>query len=134
MRKYCNGMSEKNSSLFLTNVHDLYVLEDKTSQKKFPSVCLDVWMYVRMWTFHVDTITFGWVSGSKQNSVGVFYVWNLRLVLKSKVKSWSWSKSWSWTEFWFSHIKNNFLQWISWWNPDPAHDSDPDPKKKKKNS
>ena len=45
-------MSEKEkNSLLLTNVHDLYVLEDKTSQKKFLSVCLDVWMYVRMWTF-----------------------------------------------------------------------------------
>ena len=31
------------------------------------SVCLDVWMYVRTWTFHVDTITFEGVSGSKQN-------------------------------------------------------------------
>ena len=65
------------------------------------SVCLDVWMYVRTWTFHVDTITFEGVSGSKQNLVGVFYVWNVGLVLKSKVISWSWSWSWSWfwTEF-----------------------------------
>ena len=29
------------------------------------------------------------------------------------------------------HIKNNFVQWISYWNPDPAHDPDPDPEKKK---
>ena len=65
-------------------------------------VCLDVWMYVRTWTFHVDTITFEGVSGSKQNLVGVFYVWNLGLVLKSKVISWSWSWSWFWTEFRFS--------------------------------
>ena len=86
------------------------VLEDKTSEKKFPSVCmsvcldvcLDVWLYVRTWTFHADTITCEGVSGSKQNLVGVFYVWNVGLVLKSKVKSWSWFKSWSWTEFWFS--------------------------------
>ena len=55
------------------------------------SVCLDVWMYVRTWTFHVDTITFEGVSGSKQNLVGVFYLWNVGLVLKSKVISWSWS-------------------------------------------
>ena len=73
-RKYCNRMSEKKNSLLLTNVHHLYVLEDKTSEKKFPSVCLSVWMYVRTWTFHVDTITFEGVSGSKQNLVGVFYV------------------------------------------------------------
>ena len=69
-RKYCNRMSEKKNSLLLTNVHDLYVLEDKTSQKKFPSI----WMYVRTWTFHVDTITFEGVSGYKQNLVGVFCV------------------------------------------------------------
>ena len=62
-------MSEK-KNLLLTNVHYLYVLEYKTSQKKFPSV----WMYVRTWTFHVDTITFEGVSGSKQNLVGVFHV------------------------------------------------------------
>ena len=68
-------MSEKKNSLLLTNVYDFYVLEDKTSQKKFrPSVRLSVWMYVRTWTFHVDTITFDGVSGSKQNLVGVFYV------------------------------------------------------------
>ena len=33
------------------NVHVLYVFEDKTSKKKFPSVCLSVWLYVRTWTF-----------------------------------------------------------------------------------
>ena len=52
-RKYCNRMSEKKNSLLLTNVYDFYVLEDKTSQKKFPSVCLSGCMYVRglfMWT------------------------------------------------------------------------------------
>ena len=64
-------MREKKNSLLLTNVQDLYVLEDKTSQKNFR---LSVWMYVRTWTFHVDTITFEGVSGSKQNLVGVFYV------------------------------------------------------------
>ena len=36
--------------------------------------CLSVWMYVRTWSFHVDTITFEGVSGSKQTLVGVFYV------------------------------------------------------------
>ena len=53
-RKYCNRMSKKKNSLLLTNAHDLYALEDKTSQKKFR---LSVWMsgctYVRglfMWT------------------------------------------------------------------------------------
>ena len=86
---------KKKNSLLLTNVHVLYVLEDKTSKKKFPSVCL----YVRglfMWT------QFEGVSGSKQNLVGVFYVWNVGLVLKSKVISWSWSWSWFWTKCWFS--------------------------------
>ena len=62
-------MTEK-KNLLLKNVHVLYVLEDKTGKKKIPSVCL----YVRMRTFHVDTITFEGVSGSKQNFVGVFYV------------------------------------------------------------
>ena len=40
-RKYCNRMSEK-KSLVLMNVHVLYVLEYKTSKKKFLSVCLSV--------------------------------------------------------------------------------------------
>ena len=94
---------KKKNSLLVKNVYDFHVLEDKTSQKNVRlSVCLDVWMYVRTWTFHVDTITFEGVSGSKQNSVGVFHVWNVGLVLKSKVISWSWSWSWFWTEFWFS--------------------------------
>ena len=32
MKKYCNRISEKKkNSLLLTNVHGLYVLEDKTS-------------------------------------------------------------------------------------------------------
>ena len=69
-KKYCNRMSEKKNSLLLTNVHVLYVLEDETSNKKISSVCLAV----RTWAFHVDTITFEGVSGSKQNLVGVFYV------------------------------------------------------------
>ena len=68
-------MSEKKkNSLLLKNFYDYYILEDQTSQKKFPSVWMSVWMYVRTWTFHVDTITFEGVSGSKQNLVGVFYV------------------------------------------------------------
>ena len=92
----------KKNSLLLTNVHVLYVLEDKTSNKKCPSVCLSGCLAVRTWTFHVDTITFERVSGSKQNLVAVFYVWNVGLVLKSKGMSWFWSWSWSWTEFLFS--------------------------------
>ena len=67
-------MSEKKNSLFLLNVHVLYMLKDKRSKKKFPAVCLYVWLYVRTWTFHVDTITFEGVSGSKQTLVGVFYL------------------------------------------------------------
>ena len=91
----------------------------KRAKKNFRlSVCLDVWMYVRAWTFHVDTITFEGVSGSKQNWVGVLYVWNVGLVLKSKVISWSWS--WFWTEFWFSQKLSpmNFIvkSWSSSWS------------------
>ena len=103
-------VKKKTKILSFWQMFMIFVLEDKTSQKKFPSVglsvclsgCLDVWMYVRTWTFHVDTITFEGVSGSKQNLVGVFHVWNVGLALKSKVISWSWSWSWFWTEFWFS--------------------------------
>ena len=82
------------------NFHFLYVLEHKTSKKMSVcmSVCLAVRTYIRTWILTVDTITFEGVSGSKQNLVGVFYVWNVGLVLKSKVKSWSWS----WTGFWIS--------------------------------
>ena len=77
------------------NVHVLYVLEDKTSKKKYfrLSVGLSVCLSGCTWTFAVDTITFEEVSESKQNLVGVFYVWNEGLVLQSKVKSWSWSWS-----------------------------------------
>ena len=61
-----------------------------------PSVCLfvclsvhlSVWLYVRTWILAVDSITFEGVSGSNQNLVDVFYVWNVGLVLKSKVKLW----------------------------------------------
>ena len=46
-RKYCNRMSEKKNSLLLTNVHDMYALEEKISQKKFRlSGCLDVRTYM----------------------------------------------------------------------------------------
>ena len=73
--------AKKKKFLLLTNVYDFYVLEDKTSLKKFPPVCLsgclDVWMYVRTWTFHVDTITFEGVSGSKQNLVDIFSIWRI---------------------------------------------------------
>ena len=136
-------VKKKKNSLLLTNVHDLYVLKDKTSQKMsvrpsvrppislsvcmsvglhvrptvhlyvcpssclavrmlvrlsvcpsvrpsvllsfYLSVYLTVWMYVRTWTFHVDTITFEGVSGSKQNLVGVFHVWNVGLVFIGKI-------------------------------------------------
>ena len=118
-RKYCNRMSEKKNSLLLTNVYDFYVLEDKTSQEKFPSVWMSGCTYVRTWTFHVDTITFEGVSGFKQNLVDVFHVWNVGLVVKSKVISWSWSWSWFWTEFWFSQklsgATSNFLDIFSIW-------------------
>ena len=63
-------MSEK-KSLLLINVHVLYVLEDKTSNKNFR---LSVGLSGCTWTFAVDTITFEGVSGSKQILVGVFYV------------------------------------------------------------
>ena len=83
------------------------------------SVCLSGCTYVRTWTFHVDTITFEGVSGSKQNMVGDFHVWNVGLVLKSKIISWSWSWSWFWTEFWFSQklcgATPNFLDIFSVW-------------------
>ena len=71
-RKCCNRVSEKKNSLVLTNVHVLYVLEDKTSKKI--SVGLSSCLAVRTWTFYVDTIIFEGVSGSKQNLVGVFYL------------------------------------------------------------
>ena len=57
-RKYYNRISKKKNSLLLTNVYGFYVLEDKTSQKKFPSVWISGCLDVRTWTFHVDTITF----------------------------------------------------------------------------
>ena len=62
-------MSEKKKFSPLDECSVLYVLEDKTSKKKFPSVYLSV----RTWTFHVDTINFEEVSGSKRNLVGIFY-------------------------------------------------------------
>ena len=68
-------MSEKKkNSLLLTNVQVLYVLEDKTSEKKFPSACLSGCLAIGTWTFHVDTITFEEASGWKRNLAGVFYV------------------------------------------------------------
>ena len=75
------------------NVNVLYVLEHKTSKKN--PACLSVYLSgclaVRTWILAVDTITFEGVSGSKQNLAGVYYVWNVGLILESKVKSWSWS-------------------------------------------
>ena len=49
--------------------------ETKQAKKRL-SVCLSVWLGLA-----VDTITFERVSGSKKNLVGVFYVWNVGLVL-----------------------------------------------------
>ena len=95
--------------------------QNKQSKKKIPSVCLSVCLYVRTWTFHEDPITFEGVIGSKQNLVSVLYVWNVGLVLKSKVISWSWSWSWSWfwTKFWFSQklcgATPNFVDIVSIW-------------------
>ena len=112
-KKYCNRMSGKKilsfwwmfmfmkKKILSFSWMFLYVLEDKTSKKKKNSVCLSVCLLVCTWTFAVDTITFEGVSGTKQNLVCVFYVWNVGLILKSKVKSWFWSWSWSWTGFWF---------------------------------
>ena len=109
-RKYCNRMSEKKKFSPFDKCSWFVCLRRQNKQKKCPSVCLSVcqsrclhvWMYVRTWTFHVDTITFEGVSGSKQNLVGVFHVWNVGLAFKSKVISWSWPWSWFWTEFWSS--------------------------------
>ena len=104
-RKFCNRMSKKKILSFWW-MFMFYVLEHKTSKTNFRlsdclPICLSVCLSGCTWTFAVDTITFEGVSGSKQNLVGVFYVWNVGLVLKSKVKSWSWSWSWSWKWFWF---------------------------------
>ena len=104
-RKYCNRMSGKKKLSPFDKCSWFVCLRRQNKPKKTSvclRVCLSVWMYVRTWTFHVDTITLEGESGSKQNSVGVFYVWNVGLVLKSKVISWSWSWSWFWTEFWYS--------------------------------
>ena len=117
-RKYCNRMSEKKKFSPFDKCSWFLCLRRQNKPRKI-SVCLDVWMYVRTWTFHVDTITFEGVSGSKQNLVDVFHVWNVGLVLKSKVISWSWSWSWFWTEFWFSQklcgATPNFLDIFSIW-------------------
>ena len=63
------------------NIYVSYVLELKTNRQKFPSA---------RGFLAMDTVTFEGVSGTKI-SVGFFYVWNLVLVFKSKVKLWSWS-------------------------------------------
>ena len=99
-RKYCNRMSKKEKfSLF--DEFSCFVCLRRQNKRKKISVRPSVRPSGCMWTYAVDTITFEGVSGSKRNLVGVFYVWNVGLVLKSKVKSWPWSWSWSWTEFWF---------------------------------
>ena len=61
-RKYCNHMSEKQNSLLLTNIHDLYVLEDKESKKKFPSVCLSGCLDVRTY------VDFSWEHNNYRRS------------------------------------------------------------------
>ena len=92
-RMYCNRMSEKKKFFPFDECSCFVWLRRQKKQKKFPSVCL---------SFHVDTETFEGISGSKQNLLGVFYVWNVGLELKSEVISWSWFWPWFWTEFWFS--------------------------------
>ena len=90
-------MSEKKISPF-DECSCFVCLRRQNKQKKI-CVCLSGCLAVRTWTLHVDTITFEGGSGSKQNFVRVFYVWNVVLGLKSKVISWSWSWSWFWTNF-----------------------------------
>ena len=121
-RKYCNRMSEKKKFSPFDKCLWFLCLRRQNKPKKisvYLSVWMSVWMYVRTWTFHADTITFEGVSGSKQNLVGVFYVWNVGLVSKSKVIPWSWSWPWSWIEFWFSQklcgATPNFLNIFSIW-------------------
>ena len=117
-RKYCNRIREKKKFSPFDKFLWFLCLRRQNKPKTI-SVCLDVWMYVCTWTFHVDTITFKGVSGSKRNLMGVFHVCNEGLVFKSEVISWSWSWSWLWTEFWFSQklcgATPNFLDIISIW-------------------
>ena len=94
-------MSEK-KILSFWQMFMICMLRRQNKRKK--NFRLSVCLAVCTWTFHVDTIAFEGVSRSNQNLLGVFYVRNVRLVLKSNVK-WidqSWSKSWSWTKLWFS--------------------------------
>ena len=116
-RNHCNHMIEKKYFSPFDECSCFVCLRIQNKQKKFRlSVCLAV----RTWTCAVDTITFEGVSGSKQNLASVFYVWNVALVLKSKVKSWSWSWSWSWTGFWFwqklCETTPNFVTCFSIWS------------------
>ena len=79
-RKYCNRMSEKEKfSLF--DEFSCFVCLRRQNERKKISVRLSVCLSGCMW------------------NLCTFYVWNVGLVLKSKVKSWPWS--WSWTEFRF---------------------------------
>ena len=74
-------MSEKKFSPF-DECSCFVCLRRQNKQKKFRLyVCMSVCLAVRTWTFHVDTITFEEVNGSKQNLVAVFYVRNVGLVL-----------------------------------------------------
>ena len=106
-RKYCNRMSGKKILSFWWMLMFCMIIRQNKRKKISvrPSVCLSVCLSGCTWTFALDTITFEGVCGSKQNLVGVFYVWNVGLVLKSKVKSLSWS--WSWTDFDF---QKNFAE------------------------
>ena len=61
-----------------------------------PSVCLSVCLSVHTSILAVDTVTYETIFGGY-----LLYIWNVGLVLKSEVKSWSWSWSWCWTWFLF---------------------------------
>ena len=60
-------MSE-NKKIFAFDECSCFIcLRTRNKQKKFPSICLSVcrsvYLAVRTWTFHVDTITFEGVGG-----------------------------------------------------------------------
>ena len=60
-RKYFNRISEK-KKFSLDECSCFVCLRRQNEQKKFPSVCLSVCLYVRTWTCAVETITFEGVS------------------------------------------------------------------------
>ena len=65
-------MSEKKKFSPFDKCSCFVCLRRQKKQQKI-SVCLSVRTYVRTWIFHVDTITFEGVSGSKQNLVSSMY-------------------------------------------------------------